>query len=291
MTPGQILQHLDQATLWPAAPDSALAPDVAGAYQTALQVRQLRIARGEQPRGYKVGFTNRTIWPRYNVAAPVWGTVWSTTLTFCEGDSTLDLTGRCQARIEPEAVFGIRATPPRNASLEALFDCIDWVAPGFEIVQSHAPAWKFNAAAAVTDGALHSHLLVGRRVAASAIAASALAFNQALANCHLALHKDGVAHADPAADGAVPAAANVGGAVTSTLIERGQGLNVLDGPLLALLHFLNELRQCPGAPDLLAGDVVTTGTWTDAWPVAVGETWRAEFDAPLSALSLKFLST
>ena len=98
MTPGQILQHLDQTTLWPAAPDSALAPDVAGAYQTALQVRQLRIARGEQPRGYKVGFTNRTIWPRYNVAAPVWGTVWSTTLTFCEGDSTLDLVGRCSPR-------------------------------------------------------------------------------------------------------------------------------------------------------------------------------------------------
>ena len=278
MTPAQILQHCDQAALWPKTPVTPEATDIAGAYQTALRVRQLRIARGEQPRGYKIGFTNRSIWPRYNVSAPIWGTVWNTTLAFCESNATLALAGRCQPRIEPEAVFGMRATPPHNATLDALLDCIEWVAPGFEIVQSHAPAWKFNAAMAVTDGALHSHLLVGRRVAASAIAKSAQAFNQALAGCQLALHKDGVALG----------AAKGGSAESSTLIERGQGRNVLDGPLLALLHFLNELRNCPGAPDLMPGDVVTTGTWTDAWPVAAGETWRAEFEAPLSALSVAF---
>lgn len=253
-------------------PGASEGSDIAGAYQTALQVRQLRIARGEQPRGYKIGFTNRSIWPRYNVAAPVWGTVWHTTLGFCEGDATLALTGRCQPRIEPEAVFGIRATPPREATLDALFDCIEWVAPSFEIVQSHAPDWKFNAVTAVADGALHSHLLVGRRVDVHAIAASAQALNDALANCQLALHNGGVAK--PTGDG--------------TLVERGQGRNVLDGPLLALHHFLNELRSCPGAPDLRPGDVVTTGTWTDAWPVVAGETWRAEFEAPLSPLLVSF---
>ena len=279
MTPTLILQHLDQASLWPTDSEGT---DIAAAYQTALQVRQLRINRGEQPRGYKIGFTNRSIWPRYNVAAPVWGTVWNTTLAFCDGDATLALAGRCQPRIEPEAVFGMRATPPHNATLDALLDCIEWVAPGFEIVQSHASHWKFNAALAVTDGALHSHLLVGRRVAANTLAKPAEAFNQVLASCQLALHKDGVAL------GATQGDANDGGAESSTLMERGQGRNVLDGPLLALLHFLNELRQCPGAPDLMPGDVITTGTWTDAWPVTPGETWRAEFDAPLSALSVTF---
>ena len=274
MIPSQILQHLDQSTLWPAgaSADAVQGTDVAAAYQTALQVRQLRIARGEQPRGYKIGFTNRSIWPRYNVAAPVWGTVWNTTLAFCDGHATLALAGRCQPRIEPEAVLGLRATPPQNATLDGLFDCIEWVAPGFEIVQSHSPHWKFNAAAAVADGALHSYLLVGRRVDVRLIAASAQAFNQALASCGLALHKD----------------RSPQGVNPDTLVERGQGSNVLDSPLLALLHFLNELRQCKGAPDLQPGDVVTTGTWTDAWPVAVGETWRAEFDAPLSPLAVTF---
>ena len=276
MTPTEILQHLDQATLWPADTDArpgtathtqtpaALADDVAGAYQSALQVRQLRMDRGDVPRGYKIGFTNRSIWPRYNVLAPIWGTVWNTTLEFCEGDAAIPLSDRCQPRIEPEAVFGMRATPPANATLEALYDCIEWVAPGFEIVQSHAANWKFTASMAVRDGGLHSHLLVGRRVAVNTIAPSAQALNLTLASCQVALHKDGA------------------------LAERGQGLNVLDGPLLALSYFLGELRQCKAAPDLKPGDVITTGTWTDAWPVQAGETWRADFQAPLSPLSVKF---
>ena len=288
MTPAQILQHCDQAALWPKTPVTPEATDIAGAYQTALRVRQLRIDRGEQPRGYKIGFTNRSIWPRYNVSAPIWGTVWNTTLAFCDGDATLALAGRCQPRIEPEAVFGLRATPPPNATLDALFDCIEWVAPGFEIVQSHAPAWKFNAAMAVADGALHSHLVVGRRVPVNTIARSAQAFDPILGSCHLALHRESAEAGVPGGAEAGTHIGSEGSSNNSTLVERGRGSNVLDGPLLALLHFLNELRNCPGAPDLMPGDVVTTGTWTDAWPVAAGETWRAEFEAPLSALSVAF---
>jgi 2-oxo-3-hexenedioate decarboxylase len=63
---------------------------------------------------------------------------------------------------------------------------------------------------------------------------------------------------------------------------------VLDSPLHALLHFLVELRSCPGATDLAAGDIVTTGTWTDAWPVQAGETWAARFDSALPSLEVRF---
>jgi adenine phosphoribosyltransferase len=61
-------------------------------------------------------------------------------------------------------------------------------------------------------------------------------------------------------------------------------------PLHALLHFVRELRACPGAPALRSGDVVTTGTWTNAFAVAPGETWTARFDAPLSPLEVRFTS-
>ena len=37
------------------------------------RIRRLRIARGERPLGYKIGFTNRGIWDRYGVHAPIWG--------------------------------------------------------------------------------------------------------------------------------------------------------------------------------------------------------------------------
>ena len=83
MTPRQILDHHDRGQPWPDGAGNGLA-GLPSAYQTALAVRALRLARGDVPRGYKVGFTNRTIWPRYNVFAPIWGTVWNTTLTLCE---------------------------------------------------------------------------------------------------------------------------------------------------------------------------------------------------------------
>lgn len=159
LSPEQLLQHLDQGRLW--AVGVADFTDVAHAYQQALLVRQLRLDRGEQPRGFKIGFTNRNIWPRYNVYGPIWGTVWNTTLTFCEGHTSLPLTGLCQPRIEPEAVFGMASSPAVGATLDELFTSIDWVAPGFELVHTHRQDWKFTAADAVADSGLHGRLVVG----------------------------------------------------------------------------------------------------------------------------------
>ncbi|AEG92802.1 2-keto-4-pentenoate hydratase [Ramlibacter tataouinensis] len=260
MSPEQLLTHHDQARLWPAP--SGL--DLDTAYEHALTVRRLRMARGERPRGFKVGFTNRGIWPRYNVFAPIWGTVWDGTLAFCEGEGELALAGTCQPRLEPEAVFGLAATPPPAASDQQLWACLAWVAPGFEVVQSHLPDWKFAAGDTVADGGLHARLLVGRRVPVREVAPDAASFGRRLAAAQVALHKNG------------------------QRVEQGAGRNVLDGPLQALQHFVRALRACPGAPDLQPGDVVTTGTWTDAWPVAPGERWSAEFDAPLAPLTVRF---
>ena len=54
-----------------------------------------------------------------------------------------------------------------------------------------------------------------------------------------------------------------------------------------LMYFVTELRSCAGTPDLAADDVVTTGTWTDAWPVVAQERWSARFDL-LPALEIHF---
>jgi len=263
MTPQQILDHIDRGALWPTLPDGQRPTDLLQAYRDALAVRALRVARGEQPRGYKIGFTNRTIWQRYRVFAPIWGTVWDTTLLWCDGRGVMSLRGLCQPRLEPEIVFGIRGTPPAGASLEQLFDCVDWLAPGFEIVQSHCADWRFSAAQTVADGGLHGRLLVGARTPVRDLAASGAALDALLARSSVRLSRGGAP------------------------IEQGIGRNVLDGPLHALLHFVHELQACPGAPQLAAADVVTTGTWTDAWPLQAGQAWRAEFDAPLRSIELQ----
>ena len=204
MTPHELLQHSDSGALWSAPASAEAGFYLPAAYQCALALRQLRVARGEQPRGYKIGFTNRNIWPRYGVYAPIWGTVYDSTLTFCDGKGVVSLAHTCQPRIEPELVFGMKATPAADASLEQLF------------------------------------------------------------------------------------AAQVSLLKAGQVVDQGCGANVLDGPLHALQHFLLALRTCPGAPDLRPGDVITTGTWTDAWPVQGGQRWSAAFSGPLSPLEVEF---
>ena len=260
MNATSLLSHYDTAQLWPAPTAFA----ITAAYSEALKVRSMRIARGEQPRGYKIGFTNRSIWPRYNATAPIWGTVYETTLSYSQGSSTISLKGISQPRIEPEAVLTLRATPPANCTLEQLFDCVESVAPGFEIVQSHLKDWKFALPDAVADGSLHAKLVVGQQTPVRSLAKSADEFCKLLAACKVSLHCDG-AHKDA-----------------------GAGANVLGDPLSALHYFVHEIQACPGAPALHGGDVITTGTWTDAYPVSAEQTWLAQFDAPLSQLTLSF---
>lgn len=256
MTPQALLHHQDQGILWPAPVAASLGHDLRQAYATALEVRQLREARGDNAVGYKVGFTNRTIWPRYNVFAPIWGTVYDSTVTRCIGEGSLSLAHTCQPRLEPEIVFGLQSTPPPEATLEQLFQSIGWVAPGFEVVQSHLPDWKFDAADTVADGSLHARLLIGRTVPVTAIAPNADELHRVLAHAQAHLLRG------------------------EETVERGSGAHVLGSPLLALMDFLKTLRACEGAPDLKAGDVITTGTWTDAWPVAPGEQWTVRFSMP-----------
>ena len=72
-------------------------------------------------------------------------------------------------------------------------------------------------------------------------------------------------------------------------VDRGHGALVLDGPLTALHHWLGTMhKQCPELT-AAAGEVVTTGTLTDAWPVAPGQTWHTRpDDARLPGLQLRF---
>lgn len=264
MTPETLLAHADCATSWPPENLEQCRHDVTSAYRDALAVRGLRVARGEYPVGLNVEFTSRTIWQCYAVFAPIWGTVWNTTLARCEGEATLDLTGVSQLRLEPEVAFCMSATPPANAWLEEPFSCVDWLASSFKVVQSHCLGWKFNAAQAVADGALHAHLLVGKPTPVSQIAGSGADLDKLLAQTHLKLYRG------------------------HELIDTGVGSNVLDGPLHALLHFVHELATCPEAPSLQAGSIVTTGTWTDAWPVREGETWHYETNTPFASLQVAF---
>ena len=61
------------------------------------------------------------------------------------------------------------------------------------------------------------------------------------------------------------------------VVATGRGSDVLGGPLDAL-HWL--LLGLPGG--LRAGEIVTTGTLTQALPVEPGQRWRHRLTAPIA---------
>jgi 2-oxo-3-hexenedioate decarboxylase len=234
------------------------------AYQVTAALRRIRRARGEQPVGRKIGFTNRTIWDEYQVYAPIWGDMYATTVHETGGSATLDLSPYLEPRIEPEIAFGLARAPEPGMDEVALLGCIGWVAHGFEIVHSMFPAWRFAAADTVAAFALHGAYRMGPRVPIGAQpAADWLA---ALVNFEISLYRDGA------------------------FVDRGQALNVLDGPLSALRHLNDLLAMDRHNPPLVAGEIITTGTVTRAFPVAAGQTWHTELHGiALPPMTIRFM--
>lgn len=71
--------------------------------------------------------------------------------------------------------------------------------------------------------------------------------------------------------------------------DRGRGANVLGSPLAAVAHLISLLATQPRATALQAGELVTTGTLTQALPIRAGETWGTALDGiGLPGLSVTF---
>src|ERR1700733_4422297 len=232
------------------------------AYRVSAALHAMREARGEKPRGRKIGFTNRTIWHEYGVYAPIWGYVYDSTVHDLTAGTALPLAGFAEPRIEPEIVFGLSAAPAADMDEAALLSCLEWVAHGFEIVQSIYPRWKFAAADTVAANGVHGALLIGTR---HAIGPRAEEWQTKLSRFDIDLSCDG------------------------RPIDRGNAANVLDGPLAALRHLVGLLAHDRIHPPLAAGEIVTTGTLTRAMPVRPGEPRSTSLHGiPLDGARLRF---
>jgi 2-oxo-3-hexenedioate decarboxylase len=220
--------------------------DVGRAYDVAARVHAARVLRGEKPVGRKLGFTNRYMWDEYGVREPIWGFVYDSTLSRAQGGrATAEIERFAEPRIEPEIVLHFKSAPPVTRDETAILDCIDWIAHGFELVQSPFPGWKFKAADTIAVNGLHGALVVGEPVPVGTIPDCA----KRLREFRVALKKG------------------------DALMAEGGGANVLDSPLLAFAHFAGMLAGLPQFLRVAAGEVVTTGTLTAALPIRPGETW------------------
>ena len=231
------------------------------AYRVAKLNHDALIAVGESAVGRKIGFTNRGIWNEYKVYQPIWAHMYASTVRDADVSEGRVPAGHfCQPRIEPEIIvkFG---KAPAVADPHAIADCVECVAHGFEVVDTHFAGWKFAAADTVADFGLHGALFVGERVDSSRIPNLV----STLSTFRIELWRD------------------------DALVDRGAGSNVLDGPLHAIAHLMRVLAAQRLFPPLAAGEIVTTGTLTAAWPVDAGQRWYTRlYGVGLPGLALRF---
>jgi 2-keto-4-pentenoate hydratase len=236
--------------------------DVASAYAVAQLLHETRVREGKRPIGRKLGFTNPAMWERYGVREPIWAYLYENSVR-TGGDLQVCHIGRlAEPKIEPEIVVHFGSTPAINGDARSILKCIDWVAHGFEIVQSHFPGWAFRAPDCIIDSALHGMLLIGPPQELDLLDSNLI---EPLEAFEISLY------------------------CNDEFKESGRGSNVLGSPLAAILHLMDILAErSPSAP-LVAGELVTTGTITTAQSIRPGETWHTTISGlALPGLSVRF---
>ncbi len=257
-----ILSALDNVHQISRLSESTPAPDLDDAYAISAAVVAQRVARGERPVGWKVGFTNRTIWDEYDVHAPIWGPIYDSTIEpVHNGLATCRAALFCEPRIEPEIALRLARVPDPQMDDRALLGCVDAIAHGFEIVQSLFANWRFAASDTVAGCALHGGYRHGPFVAVDG--AQADEWCEKLSQFRITLSCDDV------------------------VIDEGGADNILGGPLHVLRHLAQGLAGNPHGWELRPGDIISTGTVTRAFPVTTGQRWESRITGlPVTGLTL-----
>ncbi len=239
-------------------------------YRIADEILRLRQEQGEVLAGRKLGFTNRKTWESAGVTGPFWSPLFDTTIRYAHNSQGRQcLEGAMQPRIEPEIILKLSHAPEPDATLASIANCIEWVAAGFEIVCCPFAEWDFTAAEAIAAYGVHGTLIIGEPAMLSKASRRNLA--AVLANTSVSLSSTG--------------------SEQEVLRAAGFGSTVLDSPVHALLALHQLLQQNPQWPQLAVGEVIATGTLTEAFPIAAGETWTTAFAGSLilPGLSVAFI--
>jgi 2-keto-4-pentenoate hydratase len=240
----------------------------ADGYDIAKCILETRIAQGEKQIGRKIEFANRKIWSHYGINkpihTPIWTPMFDSTVRYIEDNHAVQsLAGALQPRLGPEVVFMLAKTPDPDATLEAISDCIEWMAHAFEIFICPFPDWKFEEADAVAAFGLHGALLIGEPKSLSS--ASRRNLPEVLANTSLSL------------------------SCAEELLSAGFGSDVSGSPVHALWQLNRMLAAQPQFAPLTAGEIVSTGTWVEVLPIAPGQTWATALSgASLPGMTVSF---
>ena len=250
-----------QIPLFSQSPEGLTVPD---AYRVTPLLRAAFESRGEKITGRKIGFTNRAMWDVYGVREPIWGYCTNRTTFELASKSVQQVSDFAEPYIEPEIVFGLGTAPHPSMDEGELLDCIEWVALGYEVVQSIFSGWKFAPSDTIAANGLHGALHIGKK---HAIAPRKSSWQRELASFRADLFCDG------------------------TLCQSGGGELVMGSPLIALQHLVKLLADDKHNPPLAAGEIVSTGTVTLAMPVGADQVWTTKVRGlPLEDITISFVT-
>jgi 2-oxo-3-hexenedioate decarboxylase len=252
MTAADFLAARSQASAIDSLP-SANGFDLDAAYAMESEIMRLREASGRAAIGRKVGFASKALWRILKLETVVWAHMFEDTVHHAEqGVLDLQISHLRAPKIEPEIVMKLR--DPANG-----LRGVEWIALGFEIVDCPYPDWKFTPVDFVAAWGLHAGLIVGPRRPVADIDT----LGNQLADFRLSL------------------------SCNDELAEEGAGRNCLRSPALCLEELARAAAKRGDA--LRPGEIISTGSLTDAKPITPGEEWRAELNGlPLPSLRVRF---
>lgn len=241
--------------------------DLAAEYASERAHVRRRVAEGRRVVGRKVGYANKALWRLLKLDAPLWASMYDDTVVYAGNTvARLAVDRMISPKIEPEIVFKLKAPPAADVTDAAgVLGAVEWLAPGFEIVDCPFPGWTLLPADFVAAFGLHAALIVGEPRAVDAHAIPDLALQ--LARFTVKLLQNGVMTAE------------------------GSGRNVLRSPALCLGELAAAISRQPQAAPLATGELISTGSLTDAAPIDPGEVWTMVAEGiELAPLTLELTS-
>ncbi|MFF9105162.1 2-keto-4-pentenoate hydratase [Streptomyces rubrogriseus] len=209
------------------------------AYRIQSKVNEARLAAGERPAGFKLGYTSKPMREQMGVVAPNYGPL--TDRMLLPNDSTAD-PALLQPRVEPEV--GLVLDRPLSGPItrhEAL-SAVKYAAACLEVVDSVWADYRFTAEDNTADGSSAAQVVLGP---------SLPVLPHGLVHTGVVLYRNGVTVA-----GAAAAAAS-------------------GHPIDSLVWLVHQLHEAGRGLD--AGMLVITGGLTSAVELAPGDVVEAEF--------------
>ena len=221
------------------------------AYRIAIEIKEIREGKKEKALGIKVGFTNKTIWEKYSVNAPIFGFMYSTTVL--RKEQLFSPEKFLEPKFEPEIFFRLSKKPHSEMSDIDLITCCESFGIGVELVQSIYKGWTFKLPDTVAGFGLHGQYKILEEMAIPSNENNRVALIDKLKNFNLTLRKN------------------------SKILEQGKSKNILEeSPLAALRSYI---EFCEKNLDWLVLDgLITTGTITDAYDINKADVFSFELD-------------